>query len=310
MVKTLRAAALLLLASCVVEPVPTGFDGRDVRGNYALTYDNKLKVQLNLAGATRAATANGYGEVVDFGTYQGMPLKLDLAQWCAREDVQCPDEVFWPKVAIDQPDLKANGVKLQKLVVVNDTVHTLDAGVRAAVVAGLVNNDDFDRFLIGLGAGGGSNPNCVLLGVSLAGGRFSRKGESLEDVTEFRNSANMPCDPDAGTTDAGTTDAGTTDAGTTDAGTTDAGKPETCAAVTFKRLKIPKNAPADGIVDGRLGVAWAGGCAFGPIVAGATLTLETGFTGKKTGDYDPPPFTPVEVTLPDAGFDGGSVDGG
>lgn len=295
------AAALLLLASCADEGVPSGFDSRDVRGNYALTYDNKLSIHLNLAGATREATATGYGEVVDFGTYQGMPLKLDLAQWCAREDVQCPSEVFWPKVAIDQPDLKANGVKLQKLVVVNDTVHTLDAGVKAAVVAGLVNNDDFDRFLIGLGAGGGSNPNCVLLGVSLAGGRFSRKGETLEDVSEFRTPQGNPCDPDAGVPDAGVTDGGSNDAGV---------PAPSCSVVKFERLKIPKNAEADGIVDGRLGVAWAGGCAFGPVVAGATLTLETGFTGRKTGEYDPPPFTPVEVTLPDAGFDGGSLDGG
>ena len=40
--------------------------------------------------------------------------------------------------------------------------------------------------------------------------------------------------------------------------------------------------------------------------------LETGYTGKRTGDFDPPPFTPAPVVLPDSGFpeDGGARDGG
>jgi hypothetical protein len=40
------------------------------------------------------------------------------------------------------------------------------------------------------------------------------------------------------------------------------------------------------------------------------LTLETGFTGTRTGNYDPPPFTPAQVVLPDGGLDGGVTDGG
>ena len=112
--------------------------------------------------------------------------------------------------------------------------------------------------------------------------------------------------PDAGPVDAGPA----ADAGAADGGTPDAGAPPVCGPVMVKRLVIPKGALPDGITEGRIGVGWAGGCAFGPVVAGALLTLETGYSGKRTGDYDPPPFTPVEVTLPDAGFDGGSADGG
>lgn len=310
------ALVFAVLGACKPPDAPKGFDARDVRGNYALTYDNSLKIRLGLAGGTREVTANGYGNIVDFGTYNGQPLKLDLTAWCARPEIQCPSEVFWSKVAIDQPDLKANGLTLQKLVVVDDTVHALDAGVRAAVVAGLINNDDFDRFVVGLGASGASNSNCLLLGLSLAGGRISREGEKIETATEFRFPDGKPCDPDAGVPDAGpvdagpVADAGAADGGASDAGAADAGAPLVCGPVTVKRLVIPKGALPDGIAEGRIGVGWAGGCAFGPIVAGALLTIETGYSGKRTGDYDPPPFTPVEVTLPDAGFDGGAADGG
>jgi hypothetical protein len=314
---SLLAAVIFPLAACV-EPAPKGFDARDVRGNYALTYDDRLKVTLHLAGAVREVTATGYGDVLDFGTWQGQPLKLDLTQWCERPEVQCPSEVFWTKVAIDQPDLKASGLKLQKLTVVNDTVHELDAGQRAAVVAGLINNEDEDRFLVGLGAGGGSSSNCVLLGISLSGGRFTRVGESFEDVTVFRTPQGAACNPDAGIADAGLADAGIADAGLSDSGVADAGSFDagaadagpSCAPVQVKRRVVPQGATPSGIADGRVAVGWAGGCAFGPIVAGAVLTLETGFTGKRTGEFDPPPFTPVEVTLPDGGIDAGSLDGG
>lgn len=310
--KTVRIAVVLAVAAgCGVPDAPKGWDARDVRGNYALTYDNQLKVRLGLAGGTREVTATGYGNILDFGTYQGQPLKLDLTQFCDRPEIQCPSEAFWSKVAIDQPDLKKNGLQLTALQVVNDTIHALDAGVKAQVVAGLVDNAQQDRFVVGLGASAASNSNCLLLGLSLAGGRFTHKGEKVETVTEFRFPDGKKCDPDAGVPDAGA-DAGTVvaDAGATDGGLADAGLPPVCGPVMVKRFVIPEGSDPNGISEGRIGVGWAGGCAFGPIVAGAVLTIETGFTGTRTGDFDPPPYTPAEVTLPDGGFDGGQLDAG
>ena len=291
-------ATLAFAGSCVVPPAPTGYDKRDVRGNYALTWDDQLKFSLYLGGATREATATGYGNVVDFGSWQGQPLKLDLTAWCARPDVQCPSEVFWKKVAIDQPDLKASGITLQKLVVIDNSVSELDAGVHAAAVAGLVNAADQNRFIVGLGAVGGANQSCILLGASLAGGRFSHEGEKVQTFTEYRTFRGASCDKDAGVLDAGT-----------DAGANPDGGP-ICGPVELQRLVIPDGAAVSGIVEGRIVEGWAGGCAFGPAVVGAVLTIESGFTGKRTGKYDPPPFTPVEVTLPDGGFDAGFVDAG
>jgi len=43
-----------------------------------------------------------------------------------------------------------------------------------------------------------------------------------------------------------------------------------------------------GIVDGKVGMGFSGGCAFGPVLLGATITLETGFAGERTGDFAPP----------------------
>ncbi len=85
-----------------------------------------------------------------------------------------------------------------------------------------------------------------------------------------------------------------------------------CAArCWWIELVIPEAAAVNGIKEGRIGLAWAGGCAFGPFLVGATLYLETGYTGARTGAFDPPPYTPVPVVLPDGGFpDGGEVDGG
>lgn len=303
--KTVAALAGLITCSC------GGFGGgspseeRDVTGNYALTYDNQLTVKLHVGGAVREVTHSGYGGVVDFGSVEGQPTTLDLTAFCAKPEVQCPSEAFWAKVAIDQPDLKRNKLDLQRVVVVNDTVRELDAGVRAQSLGGLVDHAQEDRFLLGLGAQGASNSNCLALGVSLAGGRFTRDGEAQVTRTVFRTSGGAACSLDAGVDDGGV-EAGAADAGP--ALLPDGGVD--CAPVQVRRWEAPKGAKVNGIAEGRVFMGWAGGCAFGPFLAGATLTLETGFLGQRTGDFDPPPYTPAPVVLPDGGVDAGTPDAG
>ncbi|MBK7861137.1 MAG: hypothetical protein IPJ65_21505 [Archangiaceae bacterium] len=298
----------MLAAVCVPEaPGPGEVDARDVRGNYDVTYDSALKVQLNLGGALREVTASGYGSVVDFGVYNGKPVTLDLKAFCDREDVTCPYEKFWTRVAIDQPKLKQTGLALQELRVIDDEDHHPPVGKKAPSVSGLVNHDDSDRFLIGLGLQAGANQACAAIDVSFASGRFSHEGEKLETTQEYRYDDGQRCNPDAGTA---ATDAGASaDAG---APTADAGAPKVCALHDVTRLTWPDGAEIDGIKEGKVGFAWAGGCAFGPALIGATLYLETAYTGTRTGDFDPPPFTPEPVTQPDAGFpdDAGAADGG
>ncbi len=287
-------------------------EARDVSGNYALRYDDQLKLRLDVGGAVREVTQQGYGGIVDFGTINGQPTTLDLTTFCAKPEVRCPSEAFWAKVALTQPDLRANSLDLQKLVVVNDTQHALDAGIRAESLSGLVDHNQNDQFLLGLGAQGGSTANCAAIAVSLAGGRFSRVGERQETTMEPRTMAGRVCSLDAGVHDGGVNDAGVSDGGSTDGGS-DAGLLADggvdCTLVAVTRLVIPPGAKVDGIKDGKVFLGWAGGCAFGPVLAGATLTMETGFTGTRSGDYDPPPFTPAPVVLPDAGADGGADAG-
>src|SRR4051812_321230 len=115
--------AALLAGTCfsTSQKNPNGTDPRDVTGNYDVTYDNHLTLKLNLGGAERTVTQEGYGAIADFGVYQGQPLKLDLTQFCAKPEVKCPSEQFWGKVAIDQPDLNANTFDLQTLRVIDNT---------------------------------------------------------------------------------------------------------------------------------------------------------------------------------------------
>lgn len=274
---------------------------RDVTGNYAIRYDDQLTLKLTVAGATREVTQSGYGGIVDFGMVNGQPATIDLTQFCAKPEVKCPSESFWSKVAINQPDLNSSQWDLQKLVVIDDTTHTLPAGQKAAAIAGLVDHNQNDKYLLGLGIEGGATANCAALGISLAGGRFSRVGERSETTMEPRTLANRVCSLDAGVPDAGTLpDGGRDTTGLLPDGGVD------CQLVPVTRLIVPPGAKVDGIKDGKVFVGWAGGCAFGPFLAGGILTLETGYTGTRTGNYDPPPFTPAPVVLPD----GGGIDGG
>lgn len=305
--------SLLLSVSCGFGGGSSSPEDRDVSGNYTLTYDNQLRFKLYAGGAVREATATGPGDVIDFGTVDGQPTRVDLTQFCARPEVQCPSEAFWSKVAITQPDLQTSRLDLQKLVVVNDALERVDGGVRGAdggaalapSLGGLVNHGELDRFLLGLGAEGASSSSCVALSLSLAGGRFSRAGEREETTMEYRTSAGRPCAPDAGTA-AGD---GGVDGGT-DAGARLADGGLDCALAPVTRLVVPPGAKVDGIKEGKVFMGWAGGCAFGPLLGGAVLTVETGYTGRRTGGFDAPTYRPAAVVLPDGGLDAGAVDGG
>jgi hypothetical protein len=304
MTKLFVAGALLAAVCAPPPPGPGEEDPRDVTGNYDLTYDNKLRMQLNIGGAVREVTQTGYGGIADFGTYNGQPVTLDLTQFCAKPEVKCPSEQFWAKVAIDQPNLQKNGSDLQELRVIDNQDPMPPAGQKAASLTGLVDHANSDRFLIGLGIQGGATQNCAAFDVSFASGRFSHEGERTTTTMEYRDPSGKACSPDAGAMMM-------SDAGAGDGGAADAGIPKPCTLQNITRISWDAGAAIAGITEGRVGFAWAGGCAFGPFLAGATLYLETGYTGQRTGDFDPPPFTPAPVTQPDGGFpDGGATDGG
>jgi hypothetical protein len=292
--------AALLAGTCFSTSTkgPNGEDPRDVTGNYDVTYDNQLTLKLNIGGAERVVTQSGYGGIADFGVYQGQPVQIDMTAFCARPDVQCPSETFWSKVAINQPDLNANSFDLQTLTVIDNTQHELDAGVKAKSISGLVDHSDADRYILGIGAQGGTQGSCGAFDVSWTNGRFKRAGETVSMVAEYRDALSKPCDPDGGIP------GGLDDGG---AALPDGGA-YVCHEVMVEKIDVPPGAKVDGITDGKVGLFWAGGCAFGPFLVGATFSLETGYTASRTGNYDPPPFTPSVVSLPDGGVDAGIVE--
>lgn len=216
------------VAGCV--PETTGDNAPrpwDVRGDYDLTFDDQIKLRLDVGGAVRERVASGWGDVVDFGDVNGQPVSLDLGAHCAKPDVACPSEVFWGKVAIDQPDVaKKQGLYALR---VRDRRDPADGGT-GQTLDGLLDHGKQDAFLIGLGAQGGSGGNgdagCAALAVSVAEGRFARDADGTVDRIE----------------------------------------------------------------QGRVRLGWLGGCAFGPVLLGATLTVETGYVGSRVGP----------VTLPGA----------
>lgn len=182
-------------------------------------------MRLDVGGAVRERTANGWGEVVDFGTVNGKPVTLDLAAHCAKPDVDCPSEVYWDAVAINQVDVhkKQNlyGLKVRDR-------RPADQGGTGKTLDGILDHGKQDAFVVGLGAnagsGGSGGAGCAALALSIAEGQFRR---------------------DAG-------------------------------------------GAVDGIDKGRVKLGWLGGCAFGPLLLGATLTVETGYTGTRVGDVSLP----------------------
>lgn len=277
------AAGAALLCTLVVLGCPDETPASDVRGNYDLSYDNVLTLRLKVGGKTFEAEGSEDQEV-SFETDSG-PVSLDLNEFCGREEVECPSETLWTKVSVDQPNIEARNPNTHVLNFINNTVHDLPAGERAAVVSGLI--DEQDRFGLVLGGGRKSEGDCTLLALSTAGGRFSHEGERVEEIPE----------PDAGN------DGGVGDGGAVADGGID-GAPRT-------RVVWDEGAPVDGIQQGKVKLGFLGACAFGPALVAATLEIETGFVGTRTGAFDPPPYVELDPADVDAGliadFDGGTI---
>lgn len=260
--------------SCGGTQPPEEIDTRvhlwDVTGNYDVTYDNQLKLTLNIGGAVRERTANGYGGIVDFGTHEGQPVTLDLTEYCAREDVHCPSEAFPARISISQTD---NGWErdLYEIHAIDNDPHQLPPGVAPSRKGGIFNRADYNKFVIGLDGASGGEGNCGALAISLANGRFKREGEGFVDVTEYQDASGNVCTP------------------------ADGGTSTDCNPVIVQRYQVPPGAKFDSVVDGKVALGWVGACAWGPFLAGASLTIETGYTAVRTGNFDPPAFIPADA---------------
>src|SRR3954469_18039158 len=74
----------------------------DVRGTWAIAYDNQIGVEVKIGGATYTAELGAQGGVFTIN-HNGQPYTFDLD--CARADIVCPGEAWPNQVVIEQRDV-------------------------------------------------------------------------------------------------------------------------------------------------------------------------------------------------------------
>lgn len=168
----------------------------DVTGNWAISYDPKLEVDVKIGGAVYHQTLASQGGSFTFN-HAGKPYTFNLD--CSRPEVICPSEVWPNQVAVDQRD-ETYRHRMWVEIPVQECAGKLVQPARSECGAGTLNPDckpvcdgevttkqadafglireggvGFDLFL---GAGVASDGvNCALLGVSYARADLVNVGE-------------------------------------------------------------------------------------------------------------------------------------
>lgn len=113
----------------------------DVRGTWAIAYDDTIGIEVKLGGAVYTAELGAQGGSFTI-EHQGKPYTFDLD--CARPDIVCPSEAWPARVVIEQRDSRK-----QHQMVVNLPQATCDG--------------DLETPAPGTCGAGTSNPNCDLV---------------------------------------------------------------------------------------------------------------------------------------------------
>ncbi len=159
----------------------------DVRGTWAITYDDKIGVEVTIGGAVYDAELGAAGGAFTIN-HMGTPYAFDLD--CSRPDIVCPGEAWPNQVIVEQRD-----VNLQHQMVVDlpsaqcdaaltqpapgscgtgtnnpncDLVCGGDVTVKTSEAFGVIGEAG-DSFRLYLGGGVVTNGiNCAMLGYSVA----------------------------------------------------------------------------------------------------------------------------------------------
>ena len=172
MLKTLRLAFLALPTLPLV--MGAAGDGcaansttvaPDVRGTWAITYDNTLGIEVKLGGAYYHAELGANGGAFTIN-HTGQPYTFNLD--CARADVVCPSEAWPSRVLIEQRDVNHQ--------------HQMVVNLPQQSCTGALSQPE-----PGTCGAGTSNPNCDLIcegGVTVATtqhwGVIGESGESFQ----------------------------------------------------------------------------------------------------------------------------------
>lgn len=71
----------------------------DVAGEWDVTYDDSISVEIDIGGALHTGTISGESGTISFN-HDGTDVTLDLD--CSRSWIVCPSEVFAPSVTLEQ----------------------------------------------------------------------------------------------------------------------------------------------------------------------------------------------------------------
>ncbi len=223
----------------------------DVTGDWAITYDDRIAVEVDIGGARYEEDIPAAGGTIEI-VHDGRALTFELD--CARPEVVCPHEAWPEEVSIEQ-----RNTDLEHQMIVTLPTQTCDGTLRAPAAGecgeGTLNPDcesvcegdirvseterfavigeSGDSFRLYLGAGIATNGiNCALLAFSLADAELETTGSAADGDWE-----------------------------------------------------------ATAMHDGLVSIGYAGGCVWAgntdsdpeleAILAGASITFRTGFTGER-----------------------------
>tara|TARA_B100000674_G_C37886038_1_gene936693 strand:+ start:684 stop:1454 length:771 start_codon:yes stop_codon:yes gene_type:complete len=162
-----------MLAGCPSTEETTENVEQDVRGVYAPVFDETFVIKLHIGDTVRAAKPSEYAGYIEFGTYEGEQLLLNLGEFCSRADVVCPRELLGDEVTVDQSDasvrLGSHGLR----------VYPGSGSTGPDVYEGVVDHNDYDSFVLSA-AGLGGEGICQTLDESKIEGRFTHTYEVEE----------------------------------------------------------------------------------------------------------------------------------
>ncbi len=172
----------------------------DVRGTWAIAYDDMIGVEVKIGGATYSAELGAQGGSFTIN-HAGKPYTFDLD--CARADVVCPSEAWPTKVVVEQRDINHQHQMIVNLpsaqcegALTQPTPGSCGAGtsnpncdlicgssitIRTAQAFGVIGETG-DSFRLYLGGGVVTNGvNCAMLGYSVADADLGTTGSGGDD---------------------------------------------------------------------------------------------------------------------------------
>jgi hypothetical protein len=186
----------------------------DVQGDWDVTYDDSISVEIDIGGTVHTGTISGESGTVSF-THDGQDVTLDLD--CSKSWIVCPSEVFATTVTLEQRDFQGHPHQVHMQINTTECVgeprlpdetagecdstdenrpcdvHVCDEVVETnSTTIGTISDPgettqlhpDFD---ISLFLGGGlavPTPNCVLASLSWAEAQLDYTGLYNVDATE------------------------------------------------------------------------------------------------------------------------------